>query len=191
MSRIGCRAPIEFPTLVEYWLDELGEVRAAEVEQHLLGCGECTSVAQSLADLSAGMRSLVDQGAIKAVVTDAFVKRIADGGLQLREYTVARGGSVNCMMAPDDDVLVTRLQAPLEGIGHLDLLVSDESGHEQYRLRDVPYNAAAQEVIFTSRSSEIRAMPASTLLMRLIAVEGGNERTLGDYTFHHQPWKGQ
>lgn len=190
MSRSRCDAPIDFPTLAGYWLDELDEARAEEVEAHLLGCGECTAIAQGLADLSAGIRALVDRGAVRAVVTEPFVKRIAERGLQLREYTVSPGGSVNCTFAPDDDVLVTRLQAPLEGIGHLDVLVSDASGREQYRLRDVPFDAAAREVVFTSRSPDIRALPASTLLMRLIAVEGENERTLGDYTFHHRPWQG-
>jgi len=191
MSRSRCGAPVEFPTLVGYWLDELDEARAGEVEEHLLGCDECTATAQSLADLSAGIRSLVDRGAVQAVVTDSFVKRIAKRGLRLREYTVPPGGSVNCTFAPDDDVLVTRLEAPLDGIGHVDLLVSDASGREQHRFRDVPFDAAAREIVLTSRSPDIRALPASTLLMRLIAVEGESERILGDYTFHHRPWEGR
>jgi hypothetical protein len=42
-------------------------------------------------------------------------------------------------------------------------------------------------VVLTSRIEQIRALPASTLRMRLLAVAPAGERLVGEYTFHHTP----
>ena len=101
-------------------------------------------------------------GAVHAVVADAFVKRLAAQGLRLREYRVPHNGSVYCTVAPDDDLLITRLDAPLAGVERLDVELLGVEGAGRERLRDVPFDAAAGEVVLAARMERMRALPAST-----------------------------
>jgi hypothetical protein len=131
----------------------------------------------------------VRAGAVHAVLTDTFLKRLAAQGLRLREYRVPHNGSVYCTVAPDDDLLITRLDAPLAGVEQLDVEHLSGEGERLERLRDVPFDAAAGEVVLASRMERIRALPASTLRMRLLAVAPSGERLVGEYTFHHTPYR--
>ena len=161
----------------------------AQLDEHLLGCGHCSANLQSLVDLGGEVRAAVRAGAVHAVLTDAFVKRLAAQGLRLREYRVAHNGSVHCTVAPDDDLLITRLAAPLAGVAQLDVEHLDGAGVAFERLRDVPFDAAAGEVVLTWRMEQTRALPASTVRTRLLAVTPAGERRVGEYTFHHTPYR--
>lgn len=189
MTERDCASPIPPATLLEYWLGELDEAQESRLDEHLIGCSHCCASLQSLVDLGGEIRAAMREGAIQVVLPDAFVKQLA-GALRLREYRVPHNGSVHCTVAPDDDLLITRLDAPLAGVERLDVERVGEDEGEGFveRLRDVPFNAATGEVILTSRMERIRALPASTLRMRLLAVAPAGERLIGEYTFHHAPY---
>lgn len=55
--------------------------------------------------------------------------------MRIREYRLPPNGSVNCTVAPDDELLVTRLEAPLEGVERLDAVarLSIEPGVQHRR----------------------------------------------------------
>lgn len=185
-----CQSPVPLATLAEYWLGELDSAREAELDEHLLGCGHCSAALQALVDLGDGIRALVRAGAVRAVVTDAFVQRLAAAGLKVREYRVALNSSVNCTVAPADDMMISRLQAPLAGVERLDLDLLGPEDNDRERLTDIPFDPDAGEVIVTHPIVGIRALPATTLRIRLLAVAAGSERMLGEYTFNHTPWPG-
>lgn len=186
-----CASPIPLATLAEYWLGELDAAREAELDEHLLGCGHCSGALQALADLGDGVRALVGAGAVRAVVTDAFLQRLAAAGLKVRQYRVPLNGSVECTVAPEDDVMVARLEAPLAGVARLDIDLLGTEGKARERLADVPFDPAAGEVILTPHIASIRALPAGTSRIRLVAVAPDGERLLGEYTFNHTPWSGR
>ena len=102
---------------------------------------------------------------------------------------VACNGSVHCTVAPDDDVMVARLEAPLAGVERVDAVLLDEAW--QQRMDDIPFNAATDEVVFTPRIGTIRAQGASTARVQLFAVDRQPERLIGEYTFIHTPWHGR
>ena len=174
---------IAFPALVDYWF---GEAEAG-IEEHLFECEECTGRLEELAALGAGIRAVYRAGALHAVVSRGFVEGLKREGLKLREYPVSAGGSVNCTMAREDDFVVSRLQAPLAGVERLDLLFLGERGETHGTLEDIPFDPAAGEVLFCPAAAALKASPAHTSRMRLVAVEAGGKRTLGDYTFVHTP----
>lgn len=188
MTQPGCASPVPLATLLEYWLGELDEAREDQLDEHLLGCGHCSANLQRLVDLAGGVHAAVRTGAVGAVLTDTFVKRLAAQGLRLREYRVPHNGSVNCTVAPEDDLLIARLDAPLAGVERLDVERVGGGGERLEYLRDVPFDAAAGEVILSERMERLRALPASTLRIRLLAVAPSGERLVGEYTFHHTPW---
>jgi hypothetical protein len=187
MTRPGCASPIPLGTLLEYWLGELDEARDGALDEHLLGCGHCSANLQRLVDIAGEVRAAVRAGAVHAVLTEAFVKRLATEGLRLREYRVPHNGAVYCSVAPDDDLLITRLDAPLAGVERLDLERLGVEGKVLERLSDVPFDAAAGGVVFTHRMERIRALPATTVRYRLLAMAASGERLVGEYTLHHTP----
>ena len=188
MSRPPCPAPIQPDALVAYWLGELDESAAAQVDEHLLACSDCAGQLQALVELRDGIRNLVHHGRFHGVFTGALPKRLAEAGLRVREYHVSRGGSVQCTIAPDDDVVIAHLDAPLTAIRQLDVLVLHPDGRAQERFEHVPFDPCANEVVVVPGSDELRALPQATMRMQLIAVERGSDRLVGEYTFHHTPW---
>jgi putative zinc finger protein len=188
MSRHGCTAPIPRPTQLAYWLGELDEAAEAQLDEHLLGCDSCAGQLQALVELGDGIRRLVQRGRLRAVVSGALPKRLAEAGLRVREYHVTRNGSVHCTIAPDDDVVLAHLEAPLADVRQLDVLLFYPQGQGQERLEHVPFNASASAVVVVPGTDLLRALPASTMRMQLVAVEHGSDRLIGEYTFHHTPW---
>ena len=188
MNQSICLSLVEPELLVQYWLGELEESREAHVEEHLFGCAYCTARLQEIVGIADGIRELIRNGAVRGVVSHDFLERLATQGLRLREYQVAQGGSVNCTVAPDDDLIVSRLRAPLAGVTRLDLVVSDQEGVEQERLQDLQFNAAAGEIVYIPGIAYIRTLPATTIRMHLLAMDNESSVQIGEYTFLHTPW---
>ena len=184
MTTVPCVGPIDDATLLAYWLGELDEAAEARIDEHLLGCGACSERLANAVALRDGIRSVFDRGMIRAFVTDAFVKSAVAHGTRVREYRVPRNGSVNCSVAPEDELLVAHLEAPLEGVRRIDAITyRDDAPIDVFR--DVPFDAAGGEVVVAPKLAHIRAMPSHRQRLRLVAVDENGERVIGDYTFEH------
>ena len=175
----------EFDTLLAYWLGELDEASEAQLEEHYLGCAECSARLAEVEALAAGVRSAFAGGRVATVMPPAFVERLRSAGVRLREYRVARNGSVNCSVGPEDQLLVSRLEVPLEDVERVDAVVMLEDA--AHRLEDIPFDRASGEVVLAPGIEHIRALPAHRQVVRLLAVGAGGERVLGEYTFNHSP----
>jgi hypothetical protein len=187
MNGGSCRSPLGWETLVAYWLRELDPAGEALAEEHYLGCSQCSHRLEQLAALAAGVRALARTSGVGMVINDDFVRLLTQDGMRVREYRVPRNGSVNCTVAPEDDFVVGRLEASLAGVQRLDMLTLDDDGNTQTRQQDVPFVADSGGVVFSPGIDWLRALPASTLHLRLLAVDDQGERTLGDYMFNHTP----
>jgi len=184
MNTSHCTAPIGFSALTEYWLDELDEAAEARIDEHLFGCQECGAKLDEIIALAGGVRTAFGQGAIRAFITDAFLKRLAEQNVRLREYRVPRNGSVNCSVAPEDEVVVARLEAPLDGVTCLD--AHSYFGDEQPEVfRDIPFNPVSGEVVLMPKLAYLRAAPSHLYRVRLVAVDANGERVVGGYTLNH------
>jgi hypothetical protein len=185
-----CKEPIGFETLVAYWLGEVAPEEEAPLEEHLFACASCSARLEELSAFADGIRAVVRQGRVAAVISAPFLEALRRQGLRIREYRVPPGGRVDCTMRTDDDAVVSRMQAPLAGVKRVDLLQRVEVGGEvsEFRLEDVPFDPAAGEVLTLPLSpAALRKMPAHTARMRLVAVEETGERELGEYVFAHTP----
>jgi len=183
----ACATPIPFGTLIEYWFGELGADAEERIEEHLLGCAHCSAELEALVELGQGLRAAFENGTIHAVFSAPFVEAMKERGMQLREYSVSPGGSVHCTITAGDDAVIGRLKAPLEGLGRVDVVGTDEAGALLFRFDDVPYDPAAGEVLFCPPASLLKRMPAHTEKIRLLAVGPEGERKIADYTFFHTP----
>jgi len=172
--------------LMDYWLAALPATDEDAVEQHLMACDGCGDRLRDVIALAEGLRTLARSGSLQVVVSDQILKQAADAGLRVREYVARQGESIQCTVAAEDDLLVARLAVDLSEAPRVDLSWCDPHGIEVQRMADIPIRADAGNVICQQSITWAKASPTATLTARLFAVdEQGDERLLGEYTFHH------
>lgn len=183
---MSCTTPIDAAVLADYWLAALSTAEEEAVEEHLFSCDECGARLLEAIALADGVRELARQGDLLMVVSEAFLKRAAEEGLRVRQYTPPRGGSVQCTVSSDDDFLIGRLPADLSAAKRVDLCICDRRGVEQFRLADIPFRPESGGMAFQQPINYAKAAPSETMIARLIGFdEGGSEHLLGEYTFIH------
>ena len=187
MSDATCTSPTPVTALLAYWLAELESPREVELEEHLFGCGSCSARLRQLLQLSNGIQRVTRAGSVHAVVTPEFIRRLQESGMRVREYSLQPGGSVNCTVTPEDDLVIAHLHAPLGDVNRLDLLLHDETSSVRWRAEDVAFDPAAAEVVMVPSVLKLRLLGVATQRVQLLAMGGGNERVIGEYTFNHSP----
>lgn len=179
---------VDQDALVAYWLGELDEARTQALDKHLLGCDACGERLDGLLELADGVRRAFDAGFVAVSVGTGFVQRLAERGLRLREHCVERNGAVACSVAPDDDVLIARLQLAPEDLASVERLdiVRRTAGEPEARASDVPFDAASGEIVLVAPAARVRQLPSGVEELRLLAVDAAGERLLGAYRFDHR-----
>jgi len=188
MNTPSCSSPLDWPTLLAYWLGEQDPAAEARTEEHYLGCETCSRRLEELASLAQGVRAVMQTGAFNAVLTEHVVQLQKERGQQVRTYHVPRNGSVNCTIAPEDDLVVAHLEAPLADIARLDLVFIGPDGAFELRREDIPFVPESGNVLVATSTAILRTLPASTLRVRLLSVDDHDQRVIGDYTFNHTPY---
>lgn len=187
MNGPSCASPLPWDTLIGYWLGELAPAAEEDVEQHYLGCAQCSQRLEHLTTVGRGIRAVARTSGVDMIIMDEFVRRLTQDGSRVREYRLPPGGSVNCTAAPEDDFVVGRLEAPLAGVQRVDMLTLDAEGNTQRRQQDVPFVAASGGVVIAPGIASLRTV-AFSLRLRLVAVDEHGDHPLGDYTFNHTPY---
>jgi hypothetical protein len=183
---MNCSNPIDAAVLADYWLALLAQPEEEAVEEHLFGCDQCGTRLREVIALAEAVRKLAREGSLRMVVSEMFLKRAARDGLRLREYAVPPGGSVQCTVTAEDDILIGRLVADLSGTKRVDLCICNEHGVEQLRLRDIPLHAGAGSVAYQESITSMKSAPTLKMIARLVTFdEAGSEFLIGEYTFNH------
>jgi hypothetical protein len=190
MTAGRCAQPIEFETLVAYWLGELPAAAEAATEEHYFGCAYCARRLERLAAMGGAIRAAVREGRVWGFVTPSFVEHMKREGLRLREYRTALGERVDCTIRADEDAVVGRMRVPLAGVKRLDIVRTIEVEGRQvgrWRAEDVPFEPETDEVVTLPSAAALKKMPANTARVQLFAVDEAGERLLGEVTFAHTP----
>ena len=185
MTRASCTTPPQ--ELLAYWLGELDEVHELRLDEHLLACSACSERLRTIVDLGAALRGELLRGNnFGFMLPAAFIRRIKAAGLSVREYNLEPGGSVSCTITPEDDLVASYLHAPLRDVHRLDVVMQDPSAGT-LRVSDVAFDPEADSLTFVPSVSYLRTLGHSQHRVRLVAVEGVDERVIADYTFNHSP----
>lgn len=172
--------------LTGYWLGELDEAHELRLDEHLLACAACSRALGAIVDLGAAIRREFSRGSLSIVLSERFIGTLKAAGLRVREYSVEPGGSVDCTVTPDDDLVVAYLRAPLRDVRRLDLLI-DDATNGKHRASDVAFDPEAGRLAAVTSTAYLRTLGRSQQRVRLVAVDGAEERAIGDYTFNHHP----
>lgn len=179
-----CAVPLQ--DVVAYWLGELDAAGEQRFEEHFFGCAECSARLEEIAGFGKAIRGELLEGRFAFVLPAAFVRRIKEAGLRVREYTLEPGTSVDCTVTPEDDLVAAYLHAPLGGVRQLDVVVDDAIAGTA-RVRDVAFDPESPGIAAVPSVAFLRTLRHHEQRVRLIAVDGDEERVLGDYTFKHYP----
>lgn len=183
---MNCAKLIDAVALADYWLGALPAPEEEAIEKHLLACDECGTRLREMIALGEAVRELARGGSLLMVVSEAFLTRVSEQGLRVREYAPPNGGDIACTVTERDDFLIGRLTANLSAAKRIDLSLCDERGVEKLRMSDVPFDPRAGSIAFQQSITYAKAAPSETMIARLVGFdEKLGERLLGEYTFRH------
>ena len=172
--------------LLAYWLGELDAVHESRLDEHLFACSACAEQLGEIVAFGTAIRGELLRGDFGFVLPLAFVRRIKDAGLRVREYELEPGGSVQCTVTPNDDLVVAHLRAPLHDVRRLDLVIEDDKVG-RLRVSDVAFDPSAGGLAMVPSVAYLRTLRNERQRVRLVAVDGVHERVIADYTFNHYP----
>ncbi|HUB28679.1 MAG TPA: hypothetical protein VL967_03240, partial [Terracidiphilus sp.] len=101
-----CTEPLDAATLTDYWLGILGESEEERVEEHIFDCELCSGRLAEVQAMADGVRALARAGSLMMVVSESFLNHAGGHGLHIRRYDAPEGGSVQCTVTAEDDLLV-------------------------------------------------------------------------------------
>ena len=185
MNRKSRSPHLSFDTLVECWLGESDDTAAQLADMHLLGCDTCRTKLGEVIALAHGVHRAFTDGLVNTFISDAFVARLHDCKVRVREYRVPHNGSVTCGVAPDDDILVGRLEAPLQGVSRVDVAIRRSLADAEHWVHDVPFDAVRGEVVIAPKLVALRQLPTHDMNIRLLACDAEGHHEIGHYTFRH------
>lgn len=178
---------LDATVLMDYWLASLPPADESMVETHLMTCDACGDRLRDTIALADGLRTLARTGELQVIIDDDRLARVRQDGLRVREYAPRPGEGVACTVSEDDDVLVARLAADLTGATRVDLSWCDLGGVEHQRMPDIQVRPGAVDVVCQQSITWAKQSPTVSMVARLLAVEdGGVERVIGEFTFHHE-----
>lgn len=185
MNQESRSSHLSFDAVVEYWLGECDDTDTQRADMHLLACDACGTKLDEVIALAQGVHWAFADGLVHTFISDAFVARLLERKVRVREYRVAHNGSVNCSVAPDDDILVGRLEAPLEGVSRVDVAIRRSLADGEHWMQDVPFDPVRGEVLIAPKLVALRELPTHDMHIRLLACDDQGRHEIGHYTFHH------
>ena len=173
--------------LSDYWTTDISLDEIEHIEAHVFECSACTQLLADADLLRRGIGDVARTGGFQAFVTDSLLNQFARDGVRVRTYAMDAGGSVQCAVWDDDDVLVTRLRADFSGVTAIDAVLRLETGEEWGRTSDVPVPAGSHELIMALPAEFVRRAPEVPIRLSLRSTSASpGDAPLAEYTFDHR-----
>ena len=179
----GCAAPIADERLIDYWAHDLPDADVSAVEEHLFSCADCSARLEAVASVAGGVAALARQGRISGIISRALLNRLQRDGVRIRQYTLDPGETVPCAAFPEDDVVVTAMNADLTGRRTVSLTVTGHGGMPLGTLDDVPVSASSGGVLWANPGALVRSMPSQQLHLTLRSADGA--QVIAEYVLDH------
>ena len=144
MTAATCAHPIAFEALVAYWAGDLPSEEEGALEEHVMGCRDCTASSERVAAIALSVRAL-----IPPLVTSAHVAELRARGLRIEENPMVPGERKAVVFRRGVDVLLHRLGGlALANASEVSVTVRDEdTGDVIYEEAHAPFDAENGEVL--------------------------------------------
>jgi hypothetical protein len=173
--------------LSDYWTSDVSPEEIERIETHVFNCSSCTDLLAEADLLRRSIGDVVRSGGLQAFVTDSVLNQLARDGARVRSYAMDAGGSVQCAVWDEDEVLVTRLRADFSGVASVDAVMRLDTGEEWSRALDIPVPEGSREVIMALPASLVRRAPEVPMRLSLRpSTASPDEAPLAEYTFDHR-----
>ena len=173
--------------LSDYWTADATPDQVERIEAHVFACTACTELLAAADELRRSIGDLARNGGLQAFVTDSLLNQLASDGVRVRSFAMDPGGSVQCAVWDDDDVLVTRLRADFRGVTAVDAVLRLDTGEEWGRTSDVPVPAGSHELIMALPAEFVRRAPEVPIRLSLRSTSASpGDAPLAEYTFDHR-----
>ena len=173
--------------LADYWAADTSPEDVERIETHVFTCAACTELLAEADRLRRSIGDVACSGGLQAFVTDSLLNRLARDGVRVRSYVMDAGGSVQCAVWDDDDVLVTRLRADFSGVAAIDAEMRLDTGEDWGRASDIPVPEGSSEVIMALPAELVRRAPEVPIRLTLRSSGAPpDEAPLAEYTFDHR-----
>jgi hypothetical protein len=172
--------------LADYWTDASPD-DVERIEAHVFSCAGCTQLLDEVDRLRRSIGDLARSGGLQAFVTDDLLNQFARDGVRVRSYAMDAGGSVQCAVWDDDEVLVTRLRADFSGVAAIDAVMRLDTGEEWGRASDIPVPEGSREVIMALPAELVRRAPEVPIRLTIRSSSASpGAAPLAEYTFDHR-----
>ena len=173
--------------LADYWTTDLSPDDVERIEAHVFTCAACTELLAEADQLRRRIGDVARSGGFQAIITDSLLNQLARDGVRVRAYAMDAGGSVQCAVWDEDEILVTRLRADFSGVTAVDTVMRLDTGEEWGRASDIPVPEGSREVIMALPAELVRRAPEVPIRLTLrSSAASADERPLAEYTFDHR-----
>jgi hypothetical protein len=173
--------------LSDYWTADVSSDDMERIEAHVFACSACTELLADMDRLRRSIGEVARTGGLQGFVTDSLLNQFARDGVRVRSYAMDAGGSVQCAVWEDDDVLVTRLRADFSGVTAVDAVLRLDTGEEWGRATDIPIPGGSRELIMALPAELVRRAPEVPIRLTLrSSAASADTAPLAEYTFDHR-----
>ena len=175
------RHPIEWSVLVDYWANDLVLEEQDALEEHLLGCAECSRLSERVAAVTESIRGL-----IPPLISQQTLTQLRARGLRVVENPMLPGERRAVVFPREADILLHRLGGlRLKDAARVRFTMRVESSGEVLNeTQDVPFERERGEVLIACQK-HFATMPADTVAEVRVVDPAGVEH-LVMYTILHQ-----
>jgi hypothetical protein len=173
--------------LADYWTTDASPDDVERIEAHVFTCAACTELLAEADRLRRSIGDVARSGGFQAIITDSLLNQLARDGVRVRAYAMDAGGSVQCAVWDEDEILVTRLRADFSGVTAVDTVMRLDNGEEWGRASDIPVPEGSREVIMALPAELVRRAPEVPIRLTIRSSSASpSEAPLAEYTFDHR-----
>ena len=185
MTDERCARGASLVDLLDYWVGDLDQARADQVEAHIFECAECADRLADVAAIASGVGEAIRGARIQTVITDSVLNRLSREGLRIRTFAPLPGSVIPCAVWPEDDLVVSRLRGDFSGYDELTLVLKSDDGSELSRSTDIPLISGTHEILSATSAAQLRQLPSMRLRFVVSGRRGDTERVIGEYGLEH------
>lgn len=179
-----CETPIPDEQLIVYWVDDDVAANDGPIEAHLFACGDCAARLGVIASLGACVADLARQGRITGLVSRSLINRLQREGVTLRQYSIAPGETVPCVVFPGDDLVITALRGDFSAARSVTVSVTGLGPSAAQAFEDLPVSPSEGEMFLALPGTFVRQLPSTRVEMTVTSGDTAG-RLIGQYVLDH------